>query len=145
MSTKKSTKDTNAITATPEATGESVQPEVKKSKAVRNSPEDYSSSSLIARAYSTGYFPSFTHQRLFHSIVKILDGKNEGNIDFNELLTEAQLHRSSALQIIRHMVYFGILEVSFNSSQTIGEKRKSWAFFKILRNIELSEQLPKSA
>ena len=145
MSTKKTTKDTNAITATPEATGECVQPEVKKSKAVQNSPEDYSSSSLIARAYSAGYFPSFTHQRLFHSIVKLLNGKDEGNIDFNELLTEAQLHRSSALQIIRHMVAWNILEVSFHSSQTIGEKRKSWAFTKILRNIEVHEQLPKSA
>ena len=145
MSTKKPTKDTNAATTTPETTEESIQPEVKKSKAVQNSPEDYSSSSLIARAYSAGYFPSFTHQRLFHSIVKILDGKDEGNIDFNELLTEAQLHRSSALQIIRHMVNFGILEVSFNSSHVIGESRKSWAYFKILRNLELSEQLPKSA
>ena len=145
MSTKKPTKDTNAATTTPETTEESIQPEVKKSKAVHNSPEDYSSSSLIARAYSAGYFPSFTHQRLFHSIVKILDGKDEGNIDFNELLTEAQLHRSSALQIIRHMVNFGILEVSFNSSHVIGESRKSWAYFKILRNLELSEQLPKSA
>ena len=145
MSTKKQTTSTGATTATPEATEESVQPEVRKSKEERNSPEDYSSSSLIARAYSAGYFPSFTHQRLFHSIVKLLDGKDEGSVDFNELLTEAQMHRSSALQIIRHMVNFGILEVSFNSSHVIGESRKSWAYFKILRNLELSEQLPKSA
>ena len=145
MSSKKATASKGATTATPEATEESVQPEVRKSKAERNSPEDYSSSSLIARAYSAGYFPSFTHQRLFHSIMKMLDGKEEGNIDFNALLTEAQMHRSSALQIIRHMVNFSILEVSFNSSHVIGETRKSWAHIKILRNIEVHEQLPKSA
>ena len=145
MSSKKATASKGATTATPEATEESVQPEVRKSKAERNCPEDYSSSSLIARAYSAGYFPSFTHQRLFHSIMKMLDGKDEGSVDFNELLTEAQMHRSSALQIIRHMVAWNILEVSFHSSQTIGEKRKSWAFIKILRNIEVHEQLPKSA
>lgn len=124
MSTKNPTASTGATT-TPEATGESVQPEVKKSKAERNSPKDYSSSSLIARAYSAGYFPSFTHQRLFHSITTLLDGKDEGNIDFNELLAEAQLHRYSALQIIRHMVNFGILAVFFNTSHVIGESRKS--------------------
>ena len=107
--------------------------------------KDYSSSSLIARAYYAGYFHSFTHQRLFHTIVKLLDGKNEGNIDFNELLSEAHMHKSSALQIIRHMVNFNTLQISFNSSQTIGEKRKSWAFIRIIRNPEAHEQLPKSA
>ena len=112
---------------------------------VRNSLEDYSSSSLIARAYFAGYFPSFTHQRLFHAIMKMLDGKDEGSIDFNELLTEAQMHRSSALQIIRHMVNFDILEVSFNSSHVIGEDKKSWAHIKLLRNLEAQELLPKSA
>lgn len=146
MSAKKSTRGTNATTATPEVTGTSVQreSEVSKNKTERNSPEDYSSSSLIARAYNAGYFPSFTHQRLFHAIVKLLDCKNEGNIDFNKLLNEAQMHRSSALQIIRHMVNFGILKVSFNTSYVIGESRKSWAYIKILRNPEQNE-LPKSA
>ena len=144
MSTKNPTASISVTTATPQE-GTSGQQEVRKSKAEHNSPEDYSSSSLIARAYSAGYFPSFTHQRLFHSIVKLLDGKEEGNIDFNELLSEAHMHRSSALQIIRHMVSFGILEVSFNSSHVIGEGRKSWAYIKILRNLEQPEQLPKSA
>ena len=144
MSTKKTTKDTSATTTTPDATGTSVQPEVKKIKAEHNSPEDYSSSSLIVRAYSAGYFPSFTHQRLFHSIVKLLDGKVEGNIDFNELLAEAQMHRANALQIIRHMVNFGILAVSFNTAHVIGESRKSWAYIKILHNPEQSD-LAKSA
>lgn len=119
------------------------QPEIKKSK--RNSSEDYSSSSLIARAYSAGYFPSFTHQKLFHSIVKMLDGKNEGSIDFNALLSESQMHRSSAMQIIKHMINWNILEVSFNSSQVIGEKRKSWLFVKIIHKPEAQEDLPKSA
>ena len=119
------------------------QPEIKKSK--HNRSEDYSSSSLIARAYSAGYFPSFTHQKLFHSIVKMLDGKNEGSIDFNALLTESHMHRSSTMQIIKHMVNWNILEVSFNSSQVIVEKRKSWLFVKIIRNPETQEDLPKSA
>lgn len=149
MSAKKSTRGTNATTATPEVTGTSVQreSEVSKNKTERNSPEDYSSSSLIARAYSAGYFPSFTHQRLFHAIVKLLDCKNEGNIDFNKLLNDAQMHRSSALQIIKHMVNFGILEASFNSSYVIGEGRKSWAFVRIIKNIEgmKESELPKSA
>lgn len=146
MSTKKHAISTGAITATLEATEARVQQEAKNSKAEHNS-EDYSSSSLIARAYSAGYFPSFTHQRLFHSIVKLLDNKDEGNIDFNELLTEAQMHRSSALQIIRHMVNFGILEVSFNSSHVIGEGRKSWVSVKIIKNLECKKdtELPKSA
>ena len=145
--TKKNTTSTGATTAILEATEASVQEklEVRKSKAVRNSLEDYSSSSLIARAYFAGYFPSFTHQRLFHAIMKMLDGKDEGSIDFNELLTEAQMHRSSALQIIRHMVNFDILEVSFNSSHVIGEDKKSWAHIKLLRNLEAQELLPKSA
>lgn len=144
MSTKKPTKDTDATTA-PEATGESVQSEVRKSKTEHNSPEDYSSSSLIARAYSAGYFPSFTHQKLFHSIVKLLDGKNEGSVDFTKVLEDAGIHKSSALQIIRHIVAWNILAVSFNSSHVIGEGRKSWAYLKILRNLDAYEQLPKSA
>ena len=86
MSTKKPTTSTGVTTATPEAIGASVQPEVRKNKTERNCSEDYSSSSLIARAYSAGYFPSFTHQMLFHSIIKMLDVKDEGNIDFNALL-----------------------------------------------------------
>ncbi len=122
-----------------------IEPDAKKCRTTLNSSDDYSTSSLIARAYSAGYFPSFTHQRLFHSIMKLLDGKNEGSIDFNELLNEAMIHRSSALQILRHMVNWHILEVSFNSSQTIGEKRKSWAFVRIIRNLETREVLSKSA
>ncbi len=122
-----------------------IEPDAKKCRTTLNSSDDYSTSSLIARAYSAGYFPSFTHQRLFHSILKLLDGKNEGSIDFNELLNEAMIHRSSALQILRHMVNWHILEVSFNSSQTIGEKRKSWAFVRIIRNLETREDLSKSA
>jgi hypothetical protein len=145
MSTKKPTTSTGATAATHEATEASVQLEVKKSKAERNSPEDYSSSSLIARAYSAGYFPSFTHQRLFHAIVKLLDGKDEGSIDFNELLKESNMHRSSALQVIRHFANFGILSFSLNTSHVIGESRKSWAHIKILPNLEAHEQLPKSA
>ena len=115
-----------------------------KSKAALNSAEDYSPSSQIAKAYSAGYFPSFTHQRLFHALVAALDGKNEGSVDFAKVLEDASMHRSSALQIIRHMSNFGILEVSFNSSHLIGESRKSWAHIKILRNPEHSD-LPKSA
>lgn len=122
-----------------------IEPDAKKCRTTLNSSDDYSTSSLIARAYSAGYFPSFTHQRLFHSIMKLLDGKNEGSIDFNELLNKAMIHRSSALQILRHMVNWHILEVSFNSSQTIGEKRKSWAFVRIIRNLETREVLSKSA
>lgn len=122
-----------------------IEPDAKKCRTTLNSSDDYSTSSLIARAYSAGYFPSFTHQRLFHSILKLLDGKNEGSIDFNALLNEAMMHRSSALQILRHMVNWHILEVSFNSSQTIGEKRKSWAFVRIIRNLETREVLSKSA
>ncbi len=122
-----------------------IEPDAKKCRTTLNSSDDYSTSSLIARAYSAGYFPSFTHQRLFHSILKLLDGKNEGSIDFNALLNEAMMHRSSALQILRHMVNWHILEVSFNSSQTIGEKRKSWAFVRIIRNLETREDLSKSA
>lgn len=137
----KSKKTTNT------ATNENVRLELdaKKSRKTLNSSEDYSTSSSIARAYSAGYFPSFSHQRLFLSILKLLDGKYEGSIDFNELLNETMMHRSSVLQILRHMVNWNILEVSFNSSQSIGEKRKSWAFVRILRNPEAHEVLPKSA
>ena len=152
MSTKKhatSTGATTSTTATLKTTEASVQqePETGKNKTTYNSPEDYSSSSLIARAYSAGYFPSFTHQRLFHAIVKMLDGKDEGSIDFNELLTKVQMHRSSALQIIRHMCNWGILTVAFNSSHVIGEGRKSWVSVKIIRNLESKKdtELPKSA
>ena len=115
-----------------------------KSKVALNSAEDYSPSSQIAKAYSAGYFPSFTHQRLFHAIAAALGGKDEGSVDFAKVLEDAGMHRSSALQIIRHMSNFGILEVSFNSSHVIGEARKSWAHIKILRNPEHSD-LPKSA
>ena len=103
-----------------------------KSKVALNSAEDYSPSSQIAKAYSAGYFPSFTHQRLFHAIAAALGGKDEGSVDFAKVLEDAGMHRSSALQIIRHMSNFGILEVSFNSSHVIGEARKSWAHIKIL-------------
>ena len=102
--------------------------------------DDYSHSCIIARAYSAGYFPSFSHQKLFQAILKMLNGNNEGNIDFCSLLAEAHMHRSSAIQIIKHMVAWNILAVSFNSSQNIGEKKKSWAFVKILHNPETHEQ-----
>ena len=115
-----------------------------KSKAALNSAEKYSPSSQIAKAYSAGYFPSFTHQRLFHALVAALDGKDEGSVDFTKVLEATGMHRSSALQIIRYMSNFGILEVSFNSSHVIGEARKPWAHIKILRNPEHSD-LPKSA
>ena len=49
------------------------------------------------------------------------------------------------MQIIKHMVNWNILEVSFNSSQVISEKRKSWLFVKIIRTPETQEDLPKSA
>ena len=114
-----------------------------KSK-VPSCPEDYSPASSIYKAYSNGFFP-VTHKILFNAICGALEGKNEGNIDFNTLLSETHMHRSSALQIIKHMVNWNILEVSFNSSQVIGEKRKSWAFIKIIRNPEIQEDLPKSA
>ena len=115
-----------------------------KSKAALNSAEEYSTSSTIAKAYSAGYFSSFTHQRLFHAIATALDGRNEGSVDFAKVLDDTGMHRSSALQIIRHMCNFGILDVSFNSSHVIGQARKSWAHIKILRNPEHSD-LPKSA
>ena len=114
-----------------------------KSKSAFNCPEDYSPSSSIFKAYSNGFFP-VAHKILFNAICKALNGKTEGKIDFNAVLEDAKMHRSSALNIIKHMVAWKILEVSFNSSQTIGEKRKSWAFVKIIRNPEVQE-LPKSA
>ncbi len=82
-------------------------------------------SSTIARVYSAGYFHSFTHQRLFHALVAALDAKNEGSVDFAKVLEATAMHRSSVLQIIRHMCNFGILEISFISSHIIGEARKS--------------------
>ena len=106
-------------------------------------PEDYSPTSQIARAYSNGIFP-VAHKILFNSICKALDDKSEGNIDFQSVLDDAHMHRSSALNILKHMSAWGVLEVSFNSSQVIGQKRKSWAFVKILRNPE-AQELPKSA
>ena len=115
----------------------------QKAKSAFNCPEDYSPSSSIFKAYSNGFFP-VAHKILFNAICKALDGKTEGKIDFNAVLEDAKMHRSSALNIIKHMVAWKILEVSFNSSQTIGEKRKSWAFVKIIRNPEVQE-LPKSA
>ena len=114
-----------------------------KSKVI-SCPEDYSPASSIYKAYSNGFFP-VTHKILFNAICKALEGKNEGNVDFNSVLNDAQIHRSSAMQIIKHMVNWKILEVSFNSSQIIGEKRKSWLFVKIIRNPETQEDLPKSA
>ena len=120
-----------------------------KRKIVLNSPEDYSSSSQIAKAYSACCFPNFVHQKLFHALLQALEGQDEGQIDFNKVLENAQMHRSSALQIIRHMSNFGIIEVSFNSSRVIGETRKSWAFVKIIKNLEKNKaqeaELPKSA
>ena len=119
-----------------------------KNKVILNCPEDYSPSSQIAKAYNAGYFPSFTHQKLFHALLNELNNKTEGNIDFNQVLEKTQMHRSSALQIIRHMSNFGIIEVSFNSSHVVGEPRKSWVFMKILKNLEApaeTEIIPKSA
>ena len=117
--------------------------QVSKSK-VLSCPEDYSPASSIYKAYSNGFFP-VAHKILFNSICNALNGKNEGNVDFNSVLLDAHMHRSSALQIIRHMVNWNIIEVSFNTSQVIGQKRKPWAFFKIIRNPETQEDLPKSA
>ncbi len=108
-----------------------------------NCPENYAPSSPIFKAYSNGFFP-VAHKILFNAICRALDGKTEGKVNFNAVLEEAKMHRSSALNIIKHMVAWNILEVSFNSSQAIGEKRKSWAFVKIIRNPEVQE-LPKSA
>ncbi len=126
-------------------TTSAVTPEAKAS-ATKHSfscPEDYSQSSSIYKAYSNGFFP-VAHKILFNAICKALDGKSEGNVDFQAVLDEAKMHRSSALNIIKHMTAWGVLEISFNSSQVIGQKRKSWAFVKILRNPEVQD-LPKSA
>ena len=98
-------------------------PQDTKSK-VPSCPEDYSPASSIYKAYSNDFFP-VAHKILFNSICKALDGKNEGNVDFQSVLDDAHMHRSSALHIIKHMVNWNILQVSFNSSQAIGEKRKS--------------------
>ncbi len=116
---------------------------INKSKSVLEKPEDYSPSSTIYKAYSNGIFPA-THKILFNAICRALNGKSEGEVDFNAVLEDAKMHRSSALHIIRHMTAWGILSLSFNSSQVIGEKRKSWAFVKILNNPEVPV-LPKSA
>ena len=123
--------------------GQNDEAMINKSKIDLKKPEDYSPSSPIYKAYSNGIFPA-THKILFNAICRALNGKSEGNIDFNAVLEDAQMHRSSALQIIKHMTAWGILSVSFNSTQVIGEKRKSWAFVKILNNPEVPE-LPKSA
>ena len=117
--------------------------QVSKSKPL-SCPEDYSPASSIYKAYSNGFFP-VAHKILFNSICKALEGKNEGNVDFQSVLDNAHMHRSSALQIIKYMVNWNVLEVSFNSSQAVGQKRKSWVYIKILRNPEAQEQLPKSA
>ena len=106
-----------------------------KSKNAVKCPKDYSPASSIYKAYSNGFFP-VAHKILFNAICKALNGKLEGNVDFSSLLDDAKMHRSSALQIIKHMVAWNILSVSFHSSQAIGEKRKSWVFVKILRNPE---------
>ena len=116
---------------------------INKSKTVLQKPEDYSPSSTIYKAYSNGIFPA-AHKILFNAICRALNGKSEGNVDFNAVLEDAQMHRSSALQIIKHMTAWGILSVSFNSTQIIGEQRKSWAFVTILNNPE-APVLPKSA
>lgn len=138
---KLSTTNNEATNAQATKTAEDKQ--ISRSK-VLSCPEDYSPASSIYKAYSNGFFP-VAHKILFYSICNALDGKNEGNVDFNSVLDYAHMHRSSALQIIKHMVNWNILEVSFNSSQAVGEKRKSWAFIKIIRNPEAHELLPKSA
>ena len=138
---KLSTTNNEAIDA--QATKAAEDKQVSRSK-VLSCPEDYSPSSSIYKAYSHGFFP-VAHKILFNSICKALEGKNEGNVDFQSILDDAHMHRSSALHIIKHMVNWNILEISFNSSQAIGEKRKSWAFMRIIRNPEAHEQLPKSA
>ena len=138
---KLSTTNNEAIDA--QATKAANDKQVSRSK-VLSCPEDYSPASSIYKAYSHGFFP-VAHKILFNSICKALNGKNEGNVDFQSVLDDAHMHRSSALHIIKHMVNWNIIEVSFNSSQAIGEKRKSWAYIKILRNPEQPEQLPKSA
>ena len=125
------------------SSNETSNSQATKSK-VPSCPEDYSPASSIYKAYSNGFFP-VTHKILFNAICRALEGKNEGNINFNTLLLETHMHRPSALQIIKHMANWNILEVSFNSSQVIGEKRKSWLFVKIIRNPETQEDLPKSA
>ena len=138
---KLSTTNNEAIDAQATKTAEDKQ--VSRSK-VLSCPEDYSPASSIYKAYSNGFFP-VAHKILFNSICNALDGKSEGNVDFQSVLDYAHMHRSSALQIIKHMVNWNILQVSFNSSQAVGEKRKSWAFIKIIRNPEAHEDLPKSA
>ena len=146
---KKSSVTTTLNTQSERNEDQTQQTPATKNKATLNSPEDYSSSSQIARAYNAGYFPSFTHQKLFHALLMALDGQDEDRVDFNKVLDDAGMHRSSALQIIRHMANFGIIEVSFNSSRVIGETRKSWAFVKIIKNLEKNKaqeaELPKSA
>ena len=138
---KLSTTNNEATNAQATKTAEDKQ--VSRSK-VLSCPEDYSPASSIYKAYSHGFFP-VAHKILFYSICKALNGKNEGNVDFQSVLDDAHMHRSSALHIIKHMVNWNILEVSFNSSQAVGQKRKSWAFIKIIRNPEAHEDLPKSA
>ena len=138
---KLSTTNNEAINA--QATKTANDKQVSRSK-VLSRPEDYSPASSIYKAYSNGFFP-VAHKILFNSICKALEGKNEGNVDFQSVLDNAHMHRASALHIIKHMVNWNILQVSFNSSQAIGEKRKSWAFIKIIRNPEVQEQLSKSA
>ena len=138
---KLSTSNNEAIDAQATKTAEDNQ--VSRSK-VLSRPEDYSPASSIYKAYSHGFFP-VAHKILFNSICKALEGKNEGNVDFQSVLDNAHMHRASALHIIKHMVNWNIIEVSFNSSQAVGEKRKSWAFIRIIRNPEAHEQLPKSA
>ena len=133
----------NNETTDSQATKTAEDKQVSKSKPL-SCPEDYSPASSIYKAYSHGFFP-VAHKILFYSICKALDGKNEGNVDFNSVLDDAHMHKSSAMQILRHMVAWNILEVSFHSSLVIGEGKKSWVYFKILRNPEAHEELPKSA
>ena len=134
---------TNNEATNAQATKTANDKQVSRSK-VLSRPEDYSPASSIYKAYSHGFFP-VAHKILFNSICKALEGKNEGNVDFQSVLDDSHMHRASALHIIKHMVNWNIIEVSFNSSQAVGEKRKSWAFIRIIRNPETQEDLPKSA
>ena len=97
---KLSTSNSEAIDAQATKTAEDKQ--VSRSK-VLSRPEDYSPASSIYKAYSHGFFP-VAHKILFNSICKALEGKNEGNVDFQSVLDYAHMHKSSALHIIKHMV-----------------------------------------
>ena len=107
-----------------------------KRKVILNSPEDYSSSSQIAKAYSAGCFPNFTHQKLFHALSQALEGKDEGRVDFNKVLEDASMHRSSALQIIILCLY-GIKAVTSavqNGVLPVNIARQSVSFLASLKS-----------